>query len=223
MSTISSVNNTTSTVSGNRQEVASASSTADKKKTEEESASADAAAGGGTTIELSTRAQKIQKLNEEFFPAGPRSVKITPAFIERLQEYGFLSAEEADRFNPARQAAGDQPTNTLGELSVFIDDFTDKLKREFPESSLIAVLQKAQSAINNLDGSNPPDTATDIKAVIAELGQYASSDEVQSLSEDDKWSLQQLEIALRVADKLGQQDNRSEQVNRYLSILNQSL
>ena len=223
MSTIGSVNTDTSTVSGNRKDVGNTSSTSSKTTAANETTDDNAPATDASTIELSTRAQKIQKLNEEFFPEGPRSVKITAAFIERLYEYGFLSAEEASKLSPTPLASGDQQANTLGELSTFIDDFTAQLQRDFPDSGLIAVLQKAQSALDNLDGSNPSDTAADIKTVIAELAQYASADEVQGLSDEDQWSLQQLDIALRVADKLGPQDNRSEQINHYLSILNQSI
>lgn len=223
MSTISSVSSNTSNLSGNSGGVTTATTAGDSTTADSGPVNTNTLAASNNTIELSTRAQKIQKLNEEFFSAGPQSVKITATFIERLQEYGFLSAEEATKLSPTPLSAEEQSADTLGELSIFIDDFTAQLQEKFPDSSLIAVLQEAQSAINNFDGSNPPGTATDIKTIIAELAQYASSEEVKSLSGDDQWSLQQLKIALLVADKLGQEDNRSEQINRYLSILNQSV
>lgn len=37
------------------------------------------------TVELSTRAQKIQALGEEFFPGGAKTIVISESFIERLQ------------------------------------------------------------------------------------------------------------------------------------------
>ncbi len=178
------------------------------------------------SIELSARAKKIQKLNEEFFPAGPKSVKITSAFIQRLQEYGFLSAEEADKFNPTKKSAIEQPASTVGELSLFIDDLSARLKKDAPESGLINLLQKAKSVINNLDGSNPTGADIDVGAVVAELKRYtysegkysenASSGKAEALDYNDKASLRQLSIALQVADKLNPSSNASQKINAYL-------
>ena len=224
MSIISPVSSNTSTVIGDHQKAATAASVTDKTATSGESVNADTSASDKSAIELSTRAQKIQKLNAEFFPAGPQSLKITAAFIERLEEYGFLNADEAKKLSPtATSSTSGQSAQPLGELSTFIDGLTDKLKDSDLGNSLIAVLQKAQLVINNLDGSNSPSKVTDIKTIIAELEQFTSSDEMHSLSNNDKRSLQQLEIALQVADKLGPEDSSSEQINKYLSILNQSL
>jgi len=174
-------------------------------------------------VELSTRAQKIQKLNEEFFPAGPQSVKITPAFIERLKEYGFISSDEASKLSPSVASSDEGPANTLGELSHFIDLFSSEVKASDPENSLITTLQKAKSIINNFDGSKPSSMASDIKTVTAELNQYSKSTEAQTLSNDDKSSLDQLELALKIADKLNPENLSSSKINDYLSVFGRSL
>lgn len=226
MSIISPVGSNTSTVIGDRQKATTAASVTDKTATVGKSVNADTSSSDKSTIELSTRAQKIQKLNAEFFPAGPQSLIITTAFIERLEEYGFLNAGEAQKLSSAAAATSStsgQSAQPLGELSTFIDGLTDELKGSDLGNSLISVLQKAQLVINNLDGSNPPSTVIDIKTIFAELEQFTSSDEMHSLSNNDKRSLQQLELALQVADKLGPEDSSSEKINKYLSILNQSI
>lgn len=175
------------------------------------------------SVELSTRAQKIQKLNEEFFPAGPQSVKITPAFIERLTEYGFLSKDEASKLSPSVAASHDSPASTLGELTSFIDRFSDEMNATDPENSLITTLQKAKSIINNFDGSKPSAMANDIKTVTAELTQYSNSTAAQTLNGGDKASLDQLELALKIADKMNPESLSTRKVNDYLSMLNRSL
>lgn len=172
------------------------------------------------SVELSSRAQKVQKLNEEFFPAGPQSVKITPAFIERLTEYGFLSKDEASKLSPVAATSDESSTRTLGELTQFIDRFSDEMKAADPENSLITTLQKSKSIINNFDGAKPSSMANDIKTVTAELIQYSNSTAAQSLNRGDQASFDQLELALKIADKLNPESLSSRKVNDYLSVLN---
>ncbi|MEH6651376.1 MAG: hypothetical protein V7707_15220 [Motiliproteus sp.] len=175
------------------------------------------------SVELSTRAQKIQKLNEEFFSAGPNSVSITPEFIARLTEYGFLSTDEASKLSPSVASSDESPSNTLGELSTFIDRFSNDMKATDPENSLVHTLQKAKSIIQNIDGSNPSSLASDIKTVGAELNQYLNSNAGQTLSDEDKTSLNQLEVALKIADKLNPENLSSSKINGYLSVFSRSL
>ena len=203
-----------------RTEPASTSATDNKTATNSEPAGSQE--NNRSNIELSTRAQKIQKLNEEFFSGGPQSLKITPAFIERLKEYGFLSAEEASKLSPTSVSDNEELTGTLGELTDFIDRFNSQLKDVDSNDSLIITLQKAKSIINNFDGSTPSTMATDIKTVTAELSQYRNSEAAGSLSEEDQKSLKQLELTLKIADKLNPENLSSQKVNHYLSVLGQS-
>lgn len=168
---------------------------------------------------LSDRAQKIQKLNEEFFSGGPRSVKITPAFIQRLNEYGFLNDTEASRYLTDQQSLGTAQDDTVGQLSDFIDDFSSKLREESTDNSLVATLEKAKKVLDNLGNTNS-NSALDIKTTSAELTQYLNSEDAKTLSEEDKDHLSQLQMVLGIADKL-QPDNLSRsKLNDYVRILN---
>ncbi|MEH6473698.1 MAG: hypothetical protein V7752_20945 [Halopseudomonas sp.] len=117
MPTISSIRNDASIKQDNSQGVTAktANHSTDKNGT------AEASRDNHRSVELSTRAQKIQKLNEEFFSAGPLSVSITPEFIARLTEYGFLSTDQASNLSPSVASPDENLSNTLGELSLFID------------------------------------------------------------------------------------------------------
>ncbi|WP_261841459.1 hypothetical protein [Aliamphritea ceti] len=152
-------------------------------------------------VELSTRAQKIQKLNEEFFSARPQSVSITPEFIARLTEDDFLSTDVASKLSPSVASPGESPNSTPGELSTFIDRFSNGVKETDPENSLITTLQTAKSIIHNFDGSKLSSLASDIKTVGAEQNQYLNATAGQPLGSEDKTPINQLEMALKIADK----------------------
>jgi len=171
-------------------------------------------------IELSDRAQKIQKLNEEFFEGGPSSVKITPEFIARLQEYGFLDKNQANQLSASAQQTAIEDKSSLGQLSNFIDSFSEKLEKQNPTDNLISTLNKAKSIISNFDGSKPSSLASDIKTVSAELTQYINDNEIDK---DDKEQLEELNLALKIADNLKPDNLSTAKVNNYLKILSGSL
>jgi len=169
------------------------------------------------SVELSSRAQKIQKLGEEFFPSGPKSIQITEAFITRLQEYGLISEGEANRLTTTTQDKS-KPSQ-LTELTQFTERLSEQLKKSNPEHSLINTLEQAKSVIDQLDVAQP--SAINIKSVIAELSLYRHSVEAQSLSDADRSSLSQLEASLTIADKLSPENTSSQKINHYLKIFNQ--
>ncbi len=193
------------------------STTENQSKNENDSAEV---AKDSRRIELSDRAQKIQKLNEEFFKGGPSSVKITPDFIARLQEYGFLDKNQANQLSASAQQTAIEDKSSLGQLSNFIDSFSEKLEKQNPTDSLISTLNKAKSIINNFDGSKPSSLASDIKTVSAELTQYINDNEIDK---DDKEQLEELNLALKIADNLKPDNLSTAKVNNYLKILSGSL
>ena len=223
MSSISSADNNVHIAHDRKQKTTAKESAQVTTKIETNGTNVNSGSNRVGEVELSTRAQKIQKLNEDFFPAGPQSLKITSAFIDRLKEYGFLSDNEAKELHSSTTLDKESSTPNLEKLSLFIDRFNDQIQKEDPENSLISTLDNAKNILNNLDKSRPSSKATDIKAVIAELMQYKNSEAAQELSHNDKASLNQLEAALRISDKLNPGNLSSQKVSHYLSVLNQSL
>lgn len=174
-------------------------------------------------ISLSERAQKIQKLNEEFFPAGPSSVKITPEFIQRLHDYGFLNDNEASKLLAEEQSLPEESKGTLGELETFIETFKQDLEEKHPSSTLIETLNKAQSVLKNIDGSSPSSMAQDIKTTAAELSNFLSSDDINLFSDEQTDQLKQLNFALKIADAIAPEQLSSARVNQYLQIMGNSI
>ncbi len=167
-------------------------------------------------IKLSSRARKVQMLNEEFFSAGPSSVKITPEFLQRLQEYGFISEKEAESLGALKTSSAGAE-GTLGELSNAIEDLSQRLKEESPDDNLLSILERSDAIINNLDGSKPSNLAANIKTVSAELNAYLDSSDAEKLSDEEKESMTELSLALEIANRLNPNNVSSQQLNSYLS------
>ena len=165
---------------------------------------------------MSSRAYKVQQLNEEFFPRGPGSLKITPEFIQRLQEYGFITTKEADNLGALQNTASEQ-TESLDELSSAIEALSERLKQEEGNEDLVGLLARSRAIINNLDGSKPSSLTANIKAVSSELTAYLSSGEVAQLTPQEKESLQELNLALRIADRMNPKNISSAKLSSYLS------
>jgi hypothetical protein len=170
-------------------------------------------------VALSSRASKIQKLNEEFFPGGPKTVSITPEFIQRLSEYGLISSEEAQKLDGTSRETS-QEADPLEDISLFIDDLSKQISQEDPQSSLIDTLSKAKTVIDGF-GINTAAMNSDIKTIMAELNEFKQSEHGQQMSNDDKGKFEQLELALSVADQMNPQNSSSEQLANYVSIYNQ--
>lgn len=212
MNTISSVNQNTTNQAQQSNQVATSTTTSAADSDQNESSNS-------SNIALSDRAQKIQKLNEEFFPNGPRSVKITPDFIKRLEEYGFLKPDQATSLLASPATSGEDDQGTVGELADFASEQSAERTKTDPEDSLAAILSKASSILNNLDGSTPSKSAEDIGTVYAELQQYLKSDDASTHDDETVAKLEQVSDALRIADSLQPENRSSEKVNSYLKIL----
>jgi hypothetical protein len=209
MTTISPSNNQTS------QPLAAAQS-ADAAKT---SSTPNSTSKASNDVDLSSRASKMQKLNEEFFPGGPKTVKITPEFIQRLSEYGLISSEEATKLDTTTNDTN-KTNGPLEEISSFIDDLSKKIAKEDPQSSLIDTLTRAKTVIDGF-GINSSATNTDIKSIIAELKQFSQSEQGLLLDADEKSNLGKLDMALQIADKMNPENSSSQQLSSYVAIYNQ--
>ncbi len=212
MSTISATDNAANySQVNNTNTVNSASSESDQQSDSEVS----------DNIALSSRASKIQKLNEEFFPGGPKTVTITPEFIQRLSEYGLISEDEAQKLDSStnKEATDLKP---LEQVSSFIDKLSEKIEQQDPQSTLLETLQKAKTVIDGF-GIDAAAMNSDIKSILAELNQFNQSEQGLALSDEDKKNMEQLELALKIADQMNPLNASSQELGSYVSIFNQAL
>ena len=170
----------------------------------------------GDTVKISTRAEKIQKLNEEFFAAGPRAFKITPEFINRLEEYGLLTAHDAKKLGGS-VTSGTQGANTVAELSAFIVGFIESVRQVAPDSSLMEVLQQAQTVLDNFNNPTTQSLNINIPEITQQIKQYSES-EIDQLPDADKESFKQLLLVLEAANVLTPGKNTTAEIDQYLAV-----
>ena len=171
-------------------------------------------------VSLSGRALSVQKLSQEFFANGTQGFQITSEFVSKLEEYGTEASRLSPLVSPFSRFKEQGDNSSLDKVTEFINDFRDELKEENPESSLIDTLNSAEEIIDNFDGSQSASSQANIKSVLAELNSFYKSPEAESLEDDEKESLVQLGLTLRIADRLNPSSISSSKVNSYLSTMN---
>ncbi len=183
----------------------------------------DESAAASDDIQLSSRAQKIQKLNEEFFPSGPQSIRITSDFVARLHEYELISSEDAESISQGiTQTKKDgTETNSLEELASFTQRLTEELEESDPGNSLINILKQAREIIEAWEGDNPKAMSA-VTSVANTLENFKHSPAIEELSLSDQRHIMELELAMNVAQRMSPAPEMSGKINHYLDILNQS-
>lgn len=199
-------NNQTSTV----QQTDSTSSSKSASSTSDNTVNQD-------KLEISSRAQKIQQLNEDFFSNGIKAFTITQDFIQRLEEYGFLTASEASNLGTNVATSVTSDTSTVGEISKFIDSYVESTKEAAPNSSLIDVLQQAKTVLDNFNNPTESSKSINIVQVSSQIQNYIDTS-TEQLADSDKKSLKQLVSALDITNILTPGKNTLSQINSYLDI-----
>lgn len=213
MTTISSLQNTANSYSSDVNESASSTatptSTSTNSKTDQASEKSD--------VSLSTRAQKIQALNEEFFPSGPSSVTISSEFIERLKEYGLISSEDAQQLTSSLTDNSDgEDTITLEKLSAETQDLISVLQQVEGTQNAANTLKEAQDVINSFDQFNS--STTELNNLSDSIKQFRLSSTADTLSASQQQTLKELELTLSVAAKLNPDTVSSAVINQYLAV-----
>ncbi|WP_428242244.1 hypothetical protein [Gynuella sp.] len=216
MTSVSSLNGSnTSAINNYATNTAKTGASASSQTQTESDASAD-------TVELSTRAQKIQKLNEEFFPTGPKNFTLSRAFIERLNEYGLISDSEASSLGDTLSTSSDNDdTAALDTLTEDVTSLIERLKEQDTDNALIEPLQQALDVIDSFDSYQATGSSESISTILTNLNYYQSAAESGDLNDSDAKTLNQLKLALKVADKLSPSTLSSEKVSSYLAIFDQ--
>lgn len=215
MSSINSIGIDSSLITNNQTSAANQTSSASNSKTATTESTATTV--NQDKLEISTRAQKIQKLNEEFFSGSIESFTISQDFIQRLEEYGFITASEASNLASSAETSESSDDSTVGELSKFIDSFTASLKKTDPNNSLIDVLQQAKTVLTNFNSPTQSSQNVNIVQISSQLQSYIDFS-TERLPETDKKALNQLVSALDIANILTPGKNTTSQIDSYLAI-----
>ena len=173
-------------------------------------------------VSISPRAEKIQKLNDEFFPSGPSSVKITPDFIQRLNEYELISDADSQKFLNQLDSKPSGTTNTLGQISSFIEIFQEELTTLDKEHPLLATLSEAKSIVDDMASGHASYSSEEIGSVMNTLKAFQESEEGQVLSKEHQDALQEVQDILAIIQKFNSGQSSNDATKQYASVFSQS-
>ncbi len=170
------------------------------------------------TVVVSTRAQNIQKLNEEFFASGVKEFTVTATFIQRLQEYNLISTSEASALtNNTATSTSNSENEALDTLTNKTTSLIDQLGDE--DDDLSQSLTNALEILSRIDSLFDKPSVTEINEINNEITYFKSSEVTDELSPAQTKTLNELSLTLSVIEKLSPNTLNSNVVNQYLENL----
>ncbi len=166
-------------------------------------------------VQISTRAQKLQKLEQEFFPGGYLSLEITPEFVQRLQDYGFITAAQAEKLPDSIKGGGETKDPTqLGRVLDHAETLMDKLEGQEQHAGLIEAMKSAHTELEKIDTGDKD--VSKIKADIAskQLSEQLNESSTKAMEEGDIQIVKNLLLSLDLVSSFSASSNTSS-VNSY--------
>jgi hypothetical protein len=172
-----------------------------------------------TQASISSRAQKLQKLAEEFFPGGPKTLKITPEFVQRLSDYEFLSQEQLDQLPASIKSLDSENEDSIAKLITNTESILEKLESEPEFEGLFGSLQSGVEQMEQFQIGGSQSFIISSKLLANEISSQLEAMDTGKLTEQDIKTIDQMVLALNLTDKLssGQSSAASNSViNNYL-------
>ena len=177
------------------------------------------------TLNISTRSQNIQKLNEEFFSNGIQGFKVTNEFIDRLAQYGLISEMQAKELGSTVVTATSENTESdslnenvkslIEQLSILDAQEVSETQQE-SENGLIAPLTSALEIMARIDDDLLKPTSTEINEVRNQIKEQQENGTTSDLGQLELDTLKQLDMMLSVAENLTPNTLNSSAINSYL-------
>ena len=168
-------------------------------------------------INVSTRAEKLNLLSEEFFSRGTIQLKELPALVERLEEYGFISADDARGLENNLGVSDNSEEGETNETAAVIDSLIDMLAKEEGNTGVVTALGNAKSIIESIDRPQSPISKAELSQSISEIETFLGSDRSESLTNGEKQQLAQLGMIMKISDQFQQDQLSTNSINHYLS------
>lgn len=181
----------------------------------------------GSEIVVSSRAQKLKALAQEFFAGGVASTDIN-ALKERAFEYGLISRNQ---FNSLTKSTSSVDTTKQEKTSQSLADELNKVQAEIekrnkalPEdkrqdtSSVTDVLKRAASILKDPEEAITNEQfKTQIAAAIKDLKGIIDSDTFGNLPLNERVSITNSASALSVIETLAPRNLSNDKLNKYLA------
>lgn len=183
--------------------------------------SADADRNPADSAALSTRAEKLSALNQEFNIRGP-GFELSSAFVQRLQEFGFISPGEAESLG-ADLAAGESGSGNLSpdgggtglaDLRSVLREFSGSLEESDP---LAPIFQRVDSALGTIESRDGQADNRVLESVRSQLDAALNSDLAAGLDGTMEKSLTQAMDVLLIASRLTPGSQTNAGIETYLA------
>lgn len=188
---------------------------------------------------LSTKAQKISALSNEFFSGETLNFNDVESLKERAYQLGLISQNEyAKLTNSATQAESDssevkEPTmsltdfigNLLDRLQTSEDDENESSDNDPEQESealnaLIQALEGAKEIIANVEEAKQETDFNDkLQSTLGLLKETIAAPTFDKIPLDDKVGLSKVYQTLEIVDQLAPQRLNNEKLNKYLNNL----
>ncbi|GAA5142468.1 hypothetical protein [Thalassotalea piscium] len=193
-----------------------------------------------TNLYLSTRAQKINSISQEFFSKGDLNFEDIDSLKIRAYQLGLISKQEYAHLT--KTELSDQELSASKELPNknlvnFIGDFLKRLdetnagKLDTPEddnnvveeSETLVLLKesllKAQVILADVEKAKTnPDFKESLASTLAFLNETISANVFEKMPLDDKVGFSKVYQALEIVDKISPQRLNNDKLNRYIQI-----
>jgi hypothetical protein len=186
-------------------------------------------------LHLSSRAEKLSALSNEFFKGNAFTAADVSSLIERTYEFGFISKEEYLNLseNKLSDEISDQPEKTstttlldyINKFKERLDDLDDEeFEQASPEEqeSLVVMkkaLSSAQSILNDVEQAKLlPNFKADLQETMVIFKDIISSEAFNTMELDDKVNLTNVTKTLEIIDQLSPQRLNNKKVNEYIDI-----
>lgn len=183
----------------------------------------------GSEIVVSSRAQKLKALANEFFNSGVNATNIA-ALKERAYEYGLLTQTQYNSLTtkinalPNAKQGDEKTTQSLAQQLNKLDQQIDKRNKALPEdkqqdtSKLSAILSQAATILKD------PETAITkeqfsktIETSIKDLNSLIDSDSFTNLPVNERVAITNSVTALSVIESLAPRNLSNNKLNQYLA------
>jgi len=179
-------------------------------------------AGAGESLNLSSRAQKLQAISAEFFSHGNFTQVDTKKLIEKVHEYGLISDKEYQSLGANPLFKEDEETTDSKKVTSLVDHLTDVKKAldktDTPENKELSLgISKAITILSDVEKSKlSPTFKQDINSAMLQLEKLSESDSYSKLDKPYQDAIEGSIAALDVIDKISPKRLSNPFINRYL-------
>lgn len=168
---------------------------------------------------ISNRALNLQKLADEFFPGGPKTLTITPDFVQRLNDYQLISDEQLNSLPDSIKSQDDENQDSISTLISNTETIMDKIESDPELSGLFEILKASVEQMEQFQVGGSSSFTKSSKLLANEITAQVDLLSKNDFTDSETETLNQMVIALNLTDSLYNQNTNAASnsvINNYL-------